>query len=115
MIFAAVLAGLVARGQPRQTFVRLWITWAAAMLTHPFLDASSDGGRGLMLLLPLSRVRLFLPWRPIFNPAGHGASLFAKAFYLRASEFPFCLAFAAIGYACAVYCPLFRNAPRKSA
>jgi inner membrane protein len=114
VIFAAVLAGLVAHSQPRPTFVRLWIIWAAAMLTHPLLDALSDGGRGVMLLLPLSRVRLFLPWRPIFNPAGHGASLFTKAFYLRASEIPFLLAFAAIGYACAVYLPLFRNAPRRS-
>ena len=68
-----------------------------SMLTHPVLDALSRGGVGLMLFLPFSSSRFFLPWRPIYNPAGSGEPLLIRAWMMRASELPFCVAALLIG------------------
>lgn len=43
------------------------------LLSHPLLDAMTDGGRGVALLWPLSDARIFAPWRPIpVAPMGWG-------------------------------------------
>lgn len=40
-------------------------------LSHPLLDAMTDGGPGVALLAPFSAKRYFLPWRPIeVSPIG---------------------------------------------
>ncbi len=91
ILLAAVLALIVARGASRKTFAYLWLLWAGCMLTHPLLDALTDGGRGVMLLIPFARTRLYLPWRPIHTPDG-SVRLFARAFLIRSSEIPFCAA-----------------------
>jgi hypothetical protein len=56
-----------------------------------------NGGSGVMLLLPFSRARLFFPWRPIYTPPGGVENLIGRAWFLRRSEIPFCVAAAAIG------------------
>src|SRR3954469_6798355 len=60
-LFCAMLAAVVARGAAG------WFTalWAGCSITHPLLDAITDGGSGVMLLFPLSEARIFFPWRPI--------------------------------------------------
>lgn len=93
IVFAAAVAFVVARGSSRQTFVYLWCLWAGCMLTHPLLDALTDGGRGVMLLLPFARTRLYFPWRPIHTLAGHGEIVvLRRIFLIRPSEIPFCVA-----------------------
>jgi inner membrane protein len=96
ILLAAVLALIVARGSSRDTFMYLWLLWAGCMLTHPLLDAMTDGGRGVMLLIPFARTRLHLPWRPIHTP-GSEVGLLARAFMIRSSEIPFCAAAIVIG------------------
>jgi inner membrane protein len=60
--FAALVglaAGLVAR-KPRVGLIAF-----AVALTHPLLDALTDGGLGVALFWPFSNARYFAPWRPI--------------------------------------------------
>ncbi|MFM8332384.1 MAG: metal-dependent hydrolase [Candidatus Methylumidiphilus sp.] len=46
---------------------------AAAMASHPLLDALTDGGLGVALWWPFSNQRVFLPWHPIaVSPIGTG-------------------------------------------
>jgi inner membrane protein len=97
ILFSAVLAGIAARNHSRRSFAQLWLLWAICMVTHPLLDALTDGGRGLMLLLPLTRARFFFPWHPIHTPPAGTASILSRASLLRVSEIPFCLAAALIG------------------
>jgi inner membrane protein len=91
ILLAAVMALIVARGSSRKTFACLWLLWAGCMVTHPLLDALTDGGRGVMLLLPFARTRLYFPWRPIHTPPAL-QPLFARTFLIRYSEVPFCAA-----------------------
>jgi membrane-bound metal-dependent hydrolase YbcI (DUF457 family) len=60
------------------------------MVSHQLLDAMTDGGRGVMLLLPFTRTRLFFPWRPIHTPPG-GLGVLTRALSIRHSELVFCL------------------------
>lgn len=91
ILLAAVFALIVARRSSRPTFAYLWLLWAGCMVTHPLLDALTDGGRGVMLLIPFARTRLYFPWRPIHTPEGHVRFL-TRAFLIRSSEIPFCAA-----------------------
>lgn len=91
ILLAAMLALIVARGSSRTTFVYLWLLWAGCMLTHPLLDAMTDGGRGVTLLIPFALTRLYFPWRPIHTLDGH-VHLLARAFLIRSTEMPFCAA-----------------------
>ena len=97
ILFSAALAALVAGRRIRSAFNRLWLVWGACMLTHPLLDALTSGGRGVMLLLPFSRARVFFPWRPIYTTPGGIETLMSRAWILRSSEIPFCLAAMLIG------------------
>jgi inner membrane protein len=97
ILLAAALAGIITRGHSRTTFAWLWLIWMVSMLSHPLLDALADGGRGVMLLLPFTRARLFFPWRPIYTPPGGIESLLRRAWFIRRTELPFCLTFLAIG------------------
>jgi inner membrane protein len=99
ILVAAALAGIVARGHPRKTFFWLWLVWAGCMVTHPVLDALSNGGRGVMFLLPFSRARFFFPWRPIYTPRPGVETLIRRAWFIRRSEIPCCVMAAVIGLA----------------
>jgi inner membrane protein len=59
----AALVGLIAGVITRKPRVG-WIAFAVA-LTHPLLDALTDGGLGVALFWPFSNARYFAPWRPI--------------------------------------------------
>lgn len=46
---------------------------ALCALSHPLLDALTNGGLGVALLWPWSQTRFFAPWRPIaVSPIGAG-------------------------------------------
>ena len=92
LLFAAALAAIATRRLSSRTFAALWMVWAGAMVTHPLLDALTDGGRGIMLLLPVTRARLFFPWRPIYTPPASLEHIIWRALLVRCSEIPFCLA-----------------------
>ena len=94
---SALLAALAARRHSRSAAAWIALTWAGCAITHPLLDALTDGGAGVMLLFPISDARLFFPWRPIHvSPLGI-RRFFDKAGYILASELPFCLAAVALG------------------
>src|SRR5260370_23160296 len=76
-----------------------WIAvmWAGCAITHPLLDALTDGGSGVMLLFPFSEERMFFPWRPIHASPPDISRFLARAGYILGSHSPFCLAAIAIG------------------
>jgi inner membrane protein len=89
--FLILLCMLLARGN-----IRLGALWSAAAITHPLLDMLTDGGLGVMLLVPFSQARLFFPRTPIHvSPIGI-ARFFSVAGYVLSSEWPFCLAAVAL-------------------
>jgi inner membrane protein len=100
IVLTAILAGMLAlaiiRDSPRTTFVYLWLLWAGCILTHPLLDALTDGGRGVMLLIPFTGARLHFIWHPIHTPP-RNVHLLARAFLIGWSELPFCAAAVAAG------------------
>lgn len=108
ILLAGLFALIVARGAPRKTFACLWLVWAGCIVTHPLLDALTDGGYGVMLLIPFSRARLHFLWRPIHTPDS-SVHLFARALVIRVSEMPFCAAAIAAG----ISGLLFRNRSAK--
>lgn len=44
---------------------RLLLVTCLVAVSHPLLDAMTDGGLGVALLWPFSNARFFSPWRPI--------------------------------------------------
>lgn len=63
LAFRGVQSGLSTPG--------LIIYFTLVTLSHPLLDAMTDGGLGVALFAPLSTERYFLPWRPIeVSPIG---------------------------------------------
>lgn len=49
----------------------LTLYFALVTLSHPLLDALTDGGLGVAFLSPFSNERFFFPWRPIeVSPIG---------------------------------------------
>jgi inner membrane protein len=68
---AAVLAGVVAwlLTRNRRDTALAALVW----LSHPLLDAMTDGGLGVALFWPVDDVRVFAPWQPIpVSPIGKG-------------------------------------------
>lgn len=72
LLFALVMALLGTLFTPRPgraTFTFLFL----CAVSHPLLDALTDGGLGVALLAPFSNERYFLPWTPIrVSPIGPG-------------------------------------------
>jgi inner membrane protein len=95
ILLSAALAAMVA-GRHAAPLAALW---AACAITHPLLDALTDGGSGVMLLFPFSEAREFFPWRPIHVSPLSIAVFFGKAGYILRSELPFDIAAIAIGVA----------------
>jgi inner membrane protein len=99
ILFSTGLAAMAVRHRSRRAVAGLAIVWAGCAITHPLLDALTDGGSGVMLLFPFSQARLFFPWRPIHVSPISISRFFAKAGYILRSELPFCIAAIAIGLA----------------
>lgn len=97
LLFAALLAAAVARNYSPKAFAWLWFVWGGCLVTHPLLDAMTDGGRGVMLLLPFTEARFFFLWRPLHTALGGTGNLLSRALIIRRSEIPFCLGAIAIG------------------
>ncbi len=57
---SAALLTLITR-RDRRTFAFLFF----CAVSHPLLDALTNGGRGVALLWPFNNHRFFAPWRPI--------------------------------------------------
>jgi inner membrane protein len=93
ILLSTALAAIVAG----RAFAPLAILWACCAITHPLLDALTDGGLGVMLLFPFSDARLFFPWRPIYVSPLSIASFFDEAGDILQSEMPFDIAAIAIG------------------
>jgi len=76
LAFAACvcLAGGLGCRALRSRFLAAFAFLLAATLSHPVLDALTDGGLGVAFFWPLSSERFFLPLRPI-----HVAPLSVKA------------------------------------
>src|ERR1043166_8042198 len=64
-LLSAALAAILAGRHGWRAAAWIAVTWAGCAITHPLLDALTDGGAGVMLLFPFSNERLFFPWRPI--------------------------------------------------
>lgn len=67
LIFAAVAAlasTLLARREGERSSRIVFIALLVAV-SHPLLDALTDGGLGVALLWPISTQRFFFPWTPI--------------------------------------------------
>ena len=94
IVLSAALAAMVAS---RRAVGSLAVLWAACAITHPLLDALTDGGSGVMLLFPFSEVRLFFPWRPIHASPLSIARFLDKAGYILRSELPFDIAAIVVG------------------
>jgi inner membrane protein len=78
-VVVALLATWLAGGWLRPTFRTRWrlaLVLLAVTVTHPLLDAMTDGGLGIALLAPFDNTRYFLPWQPIkVSPIGLRAFL----------------------------------------
>ena len=64
----------------RTTPGRAFVFVGLAALSHPLLDALTDGGLGVALAWPMSAERFFFPWRPI-EVSPIGARFFSWLFY----------------------------------
>lgn len=97
ILLAGCLAAIVVGRRSPRAAAWLGLVWAGCAVTHPLLDALTDGGSGVMLLFPFSSDRWFFAWRPIHvSPLGI-QRFFARAGYILRLEMPFCLAAAAAG------------------
>jgi inner membrane protein len=97
LLFAASLAMIATQGHPRSAAVGVALMWAGGAITHPLMDAMTDGGLGVMLLLPFSEARLFFSWRPIHVSPISIVRFFDNAGYILWSELPFCIAALVLG------------------
>jgi inner membrane protein len=77
LLFAALAglaAGLLLFRRRRLRSVSWWqvvLLLALVTASHGFLDAFTDGGRGVGFLIPWSNQRFFFPWRPLaVSPIG---------------------------------------------
>jgi inner membrane protein len=71
--FALLLAGIAAAFHRalRSSGTRAFAFVGFATLSHPLLDALTNGGLGVALAWPFSQRRFFFPWRPIqVSPIG---------------------------------------------
>ncbi len=76
-VIAAVVAWLLTRSW------RSTLALFAVVLSHPLLDALTDGGMGVALFWPFSDVRVFAPWTPIpVAPIGKGMLSMRGAYVL---------------------------------
>ena len=75
-VAAALLLGLLAMAAHRWLRTTPWralLFVGLAVLSHPLLDAMTDGGLGVAFFWPWDDHRYFLPWRPILvSPIGAG-------------------------------------------
>lgn len=71
-VLVGFLVGTFAFGkQSTASRLKLVLYFALVTLSHPLLDALTNGGLGVALFAPFSAERYFFPWRPIeVSPIG---------------------------------------------
>jgi inner membrane protein len=98
LLLAAVSPAFVRGFEPRHRLT-LAVVLCVAAVSHPILDAMTDGGRGLMLLYPFSEERVFLPWRPIpVSPLGLSRFVSLRGLRVLAAELPLAVGFLILGF-----------------
>ena len=98
-LMLAVFVGVLVRNISARAVMLLAGIWAASCVSHPLLDAMTDGGLGVMMFFPFTTDRFFFTWRPI-HVAIIGISAAWRSFLsVFPSELPFCAAAIALGYA----------------
>jgi len=66
LVAGAIAAAVVTRANGRWRWSPvLWAYLLFCIGSHGFLDAMTNAGTGVALLMPFSDQRFFLPWRPI--------------------------------------------------
>jgi len=112
ILISSVLAAIVARRRSRRAAAWIAVMWAGCAITHPLLDALTEGGSGVLLLFPFSEARLFFPWRSIHVSPLSVLGFFGRAGHILRSELPFCIGAVAIGVSGLAFrsraCPAFR-------
>jgi inner membrane protein len=100
-LLLAALPMIWVRGFGPWHWLTLAVVLSVAAVSHPILDAMTDGGRGVMLLYPFSEERLFLPWRPIpVSPLGVSRFFSLRGLRILAAELPFLVGFLLLGWGC---------------
>jgi len=88
VFFALCLGALVTAVLPDED--RSWPVFLflfLSALSHPLIDALTDGGLGVALFAPFSNTRYFFPWRPIaVPPIGILAFFSARGWHVFKSE-----------------------------
>jgi inner membrane protein len=72
-LLVGVVVGMFAFGKPptAKDRLKLVLYFALVTLSHPLLDALTNGGLGVAPFAPFSAERYFFPWRPIeVSPIG---------------------------------------------
>lgn len=94
LVFALILALVVMFAAFRETksgskkWFQYFVFFFLSALSHPILDAFTNGGLGVGLLIPIDESRYFSPFRPIeVSPIGIRRFLDGSAFYVLWSEF----------------------------
>src|SRR3989454_272644 len=64
-VLAGTVTALLLSHGGRRDFWRTAVVTCLVAVSHPLLDAMTNGGLGVALLWPLSNARFFAPWRPI--------------------------------------------------
>jgi inner membrane protein len=64
-LLAGTATALLLSQDGRRDFRRTALVTCLVAVSHPLLDAMTDGGLGVALLWPVSDARFFAPWRPI--------------------------------------------------
>lgn len=94
IIFALILALIVMFAAFREIhfgekrWFQYFVFFFLIALSHPVLDAFTNGGLGVGLFIPLDETRYFAPFRPIeVSPIGIRRFLDGSAFFVLFSEF----------------------------
>lgn len=72
-LLVGLVVGMFAFGKlpTAKARIKLVLYFALVTLSHPLLDALTNGGLGVALFAPFSAERYFFPWRPIeVSPIG---------------------------------------------
>jgi len=84
---AGLVASLFAARLNSAKAACFWLVFVS-MVSHPILDAFTNGGYGVAFFWPLTDDRYFMPWQPVMvSPIGIGNFFEARSLQVLLSEF----------------------------
>lgn len=84
---AGLLAAFFANKLNSTKLITFWMIFIS-MVSHPILDAFTNGGYGVAFFWPLSDSRYFMPWQPIMvSPIGIRGFFEARSIQVLITEF----------------------------